>query len=263
MCRNAKLEAAMRFAIAVFLLTTVAGQAQMMQTTVNAQDGGTREVLESIVVPMITNAPFYSTLATEWVRPLTDGGTVTFANQRHIARDSSGRLYEERWYLVPKNGNVKSTMNYIQIADPAKHTLYTCNTARRVCELTAYYESVSAPRKESTPTGPLPNDTGQQTAENLGKQVIAGLETEGTRASTTLNPGVVGNDRPMTITREFWYSPQLGFNLLSKRNDPRIGTQTFTIIELSLSEPEPQIFDPPDGFKIEDHRTKSESGPLQ
>lgn len=250
----------MRFSsiFAVLLFAGVAGQGQMVQTTVQAQDGGTREVLESIVVPTIANAPFYSTLATEWVRPLTDGGTVTFVNQRHIGRDSNGRLYEERWYLVPKNGNVKSRMNYIQIADPNKHTLYTCSTERHICELTAYRESVSAPRKASIPTGPLPNDAGQQAVENLGKQVIAGLETEGTRASTTLNPGVVGNDRPMTITREFWYSPQLGFNLLSKRVDPRIGTQTFTIIELSLSEPEPQIFEPPDGYKIEDHRTSSE-----
>lgn len=248
----------MRFSTVVFLLASIAGQAQMVQTTVQTQDGGTREVLESIVVPTIVNAPFYSTLATEWIRPLADGGTVTFVNQRHIGRDSSGRLYEERWYLVPKNGTVKSKMNYIQIADPNKHTLYTCNIGRRVCELTAYYESVSTPRKASTPTGPLPNDAGQQTAEDLGKQVIAGLETEGMRASTTLNPGVVGNDRPMTITREFWYSPQLGFNLLSKRTDPRIGTQTFTIVDLSLSEPESSMFDPPEGFKIEDHRASAE-----
>ena len=58
----------------------------------------------------------------------------------------------------------------------------------------------------------------------------------------------------MTIEREFWHSPKLGFNLLSKRSDPRIGTQTFTAIDLILSEPDPKLFDLPEGFKIVDRR---------
>lgn len=46
----------MRLFTIAFLLAAVAGQAQMIQTTVQAQDGGTREVLESIVVPLMANA---------------------------------------------------------------------------------------------------------------------------------------------------------------------------------------------------------------
>jgi hypothetical protein len=33
--------------------------------------------------------------------------------------------------------------------------------------------------------------------------------------------------RGQYLDREYWFSPKLGFNLLSKRSDPRIGTQTF------------------------------------
>jgi hypothetical protein len=46
----------------------------------------------------------------------------------------------------------------------------------------------------------------------------------------------------------------LGFNLLSRRSDPRIGTQTFTATNLILSDPDPKLFDLPDGFKIVDRR---------
>ena len=81
-------------------------------------DGGTNEVLESIVIPSTAHAPFFATLDTEWARPLTGGGSYTFQNERHIARDSVGRIYQERWYLVPKNGKPKSEMNYIQVDDP-------------------------------------------------------------------------------------------------------------------------------------------------
>src|SRR5271165_4821312 len=69
-----------------------------------SRDGGVREVLESIVIPPIPNAPFTATLDTEWVRYAGDGATITLVNERHIARDRMGRIYQERWYLVPKSG---------------------------------------------------------------------------------------------------------------------------------------------------------------
>ena len=56
----------------------------------------------------------------------------------------------------------------------------------------------------------------------------------------------------MTIDREFWYAAQLGFNLLSKRSDPRIGSQTFTVTNLALADPDPKLFELPEGFTVAD-----------
>src|SRR5271163_3563761 len=64
------------------------------QQEFRVQDGGTREVLESIVIPPKADAPFTLTLQTEAVRTLYDGGTITEVNQRKIARDSKGRIYQ-------------------------------------------------------------------------------------------------------------------------------------------------------------------------
>ena len=58
---------------------------------------------------------------------MADGGSYTLTNRRRIARDSAGRIYEERWLLVPKGSDIKSSMNFIQIADPVNRTLYTCS----------------------------------------------------------------------------------------------------------------------------------------
>jgi hypothetical protein len=58
----------------------------------------------------------------------------------------------------------------------------------------------------------------------------------------------------MTVELEFWYSPQLGINLLSKRSDPPFGTRTFTVTNLILSEPDPHLFEVPAGFEIVDQR---------
>jgi hypothetical protein len=75
---------------------------------VQAEDGGVSERLESIVIPPKPQAPFTLTLETEWVKTLSDGGTITFVNKRRIARDAKGRIYQERWALVPKDGKAES-----------------------------------------------------------------------------------------------------------------------------------------------------------
>ena len=225
---------------------------------VNTEDGGVSETLQSIVVPPKAGAPFTLTLETEWAKALADGGTVTFVNKRRIARDAAGRIYQERWALVPKNDSrVESMMTVIQIADPNAHTLYNCFLVVKTntCELITYTGSTSKSYKPASPaTGPLSGDQGSAVHEDLGKQFIAGIETEGAHDVTTYNPGVFGNDRKVTIEQEFWYSSQLGINLLSIRTDPRIGKQTFTVTSLVQSEPDPTLFELPAGFKVVDHR---------
>jgi hypothetical protein len=89
---------------------------------------------------------------------------------------------------------------------------------------------------------------------------VSGVEVAGTRETRVIGGGVIGNDRPISITKEFWYSPQLGLNMLVKRNDPRVGVQTFTVTEVSLSEPDPKYFQVPARFKIVDMRSPGSKG---
>jgi hypothetical protein len=222
-----------------------------------AEDGGIRETLESIVVPPKPDAAFTLTLQTEWVKTLYDGGTITSVNQRRIARDAKGRIYQERWFLVPKNGQVQSQMTTIQISDPNTHTHYNCFMLEKpnICQLSTFTPSTSAVYKpQGSLPGSLPQDIGSVIHEDLGKQLIAGVETTGTRDATIYNPNVFGNDRKVTVEREFWYSSQLGINLLSKRSDPRFGMQLFTVTTLTLGDPDPKLFELPDGFKVDDRR---------
>src|SRR4051812_11038555 len=88
-------------------------QPQGPQTPVQqfyAEDGGASEYLESIVIPPKAQAPFTLMLDTEWVKSLSDGGTMTMVNTRKIARDSQGRIFQERWFLAPKRGRTTSRL---------------------------------------------------------------------------------------------------------------------------------------------------------
>jgi hypothetical protein len=228
-----------------------------------SSDGGAREVLESIVIPGVLHAPFYATLATEWVKYSADGATMTFVNERHIARDGQGRIYQERWGLVPKNGSVKSPMTWIQIADPERRVWYNCSPQTHICDRRLYDPkidlSAASPRKGSSHA--LSRGDGYVTWEDLGGRNILGVETVGARETTTLNPGVMGNDQPLTSMREYWHSDLLGINLLSTISSPVFGKQVFTITEMNPGEPDPRLFDLPAGYSVRESGKNSASEP--
>ncbi len=83
---------------------------------------------------------------------------------------------------------------------------------------------------------------------------MGGVETVGTRETAVIEAGVIGNNSPIQATREYWYADTLGVNLISKRQDPRFGTQTFEMTEIVLSESDAKLFTAPAGFKVIDLR---------
>lgn len=101
------------------------------------------------------------------------------------------------------------------------------------------------------------DNMGTRQVENLGVADTAGVPTTGARTTITINPGQLGNDQPMVTTREFWYSPHLGLNLLSDVNDPQNGHQTFRASDITTSDPDPRLFDLPAGYRVVDLRKTS------
>jgi hypothetical protein len=75
----------------------------------------------------------------------------------------------------------------------------------------------------------------------------------GFRETTIMNAGVFGNEQPLISTSEYWHSDQLGINLLSIRSSAFFGKQTFTITELTVGDPDAQLFQLPD-YPIHDQR---------
>lgn len=247
--------------LACTLVTASAAAQESSQgpPVVNFSDGGASPSgtgpMESLFVPPKLNAPFSMELAAEWTRPLPDGGTFTVANERAIMRDSQGRIYQERRILVPKNSGIKSEMNVFQITDPAQHIWYNCSPRAKVCDKLEYDLT---PQMKYQPklwvSGPLSDGRGVVQVDDLGLNTIQGQETHGYRESITFSPAAMGNDRPMTSSREFWFCEPLGFNLISIVDNPQTGKQVFTVKDLATSEPDPTMFKVPEGYKIIDRR---------
>jgi len=90
----------------------------------------------------------------------------------------------------------------------------------------------------------------EKRTENLGTQNIEGVEAEGTRTVTTIPADAIGNERPIEITYEKWYSKDLQLVVMSKHNDPRFGEQTYRLTNIVRNEPDPSLFTVPNGYKV-------------
>jgi hypothetical protein len=88
--------------------------------------------------------------------------------------------------------------------------------------------------------------------ESLGKQTIEGIEAEGARTTITIPAGEIGNERPIEIISERWYSPELQTVLITKHSDPRFGETVYRLTNISRTEPDASLFQVPADYKIKD-----------
>ena len=214
-------------------------------------EGGTRPILVSIFIPPVTNAPFTATVNTVWTGRAPDGSTHTVKNRRTIARDSAGRIFQERRRLTPDGDKQLTAITELDFINPPSHEQVVCDPDGQVCEIYNYWLMASTVENSSADRVSAAADVKH---EDLGHDTIAGLDTVGTRETTTIAPGTIGNDHALDVVTEFWYSPQLGFRLLLNRTDPRTGSANIRVTEIHLGERDAKLFDPPSNYTIVDAR---------
>src|SRR4029077_14344692 len=72
----------------------------------------------------------------------------------------------------------------------------------------------------------------QRAGERLTPRTIEGLRVEGTRRTTTIAAGAIGNERPIVAVTDEWTSPELKTLVLSEHSDPRTGTSTHKLVNV-------------------------------
>jgi hypothetical protein len=85
--------------------------------------------------------------------------------------------------------------------------------------------------------------------EQLGSKSFEGVNAEGTRTVTTIAAGTIGNERPIEIVYERWYSKDLELIVYSRYYDPRFGEQTYRLVNINRSEPDRSLFTVPGDYK--------------
>jgi hypothetical protein len=93
---------------------------------------------------------------------------------------------------------------------------------------------------------------GTSTREDLGTQTVEGILAEGTRITTVIPAGGIGNEQPIKIVSEQWYSPDLQVFVMTKHSDPRSGETTYRLANISRGEPDRLLFEVPADYAIKE-----------
>ena len=206
---------------------------------VNAQD---------IFVTPVSNAPFSAVINVERTIITPDGSAMQLKNVRYIGRDSQGRIHNESREPVPVSSTKTPQLLHIYLYDPQTRISTNIDPGKRV-----YWTAVldHPPATEppslrfSAPDGQAPpNEFAKE--EDLGTREIEGVSAHGIRQTQTI-PGEGGKD--IVVTDEYWYSADLRINLFIKHNDPRSGSKTMTVNQITRTEPDPAFFEVPGGYK--------------
>jgi len=207
----------------------------------------------------VKNAPYIGDLVTEVTQSLPDGNHIHQTTTAHMARDSEGRTRREQSLTGLGALSAEAARgNAVFITDPVTGVSFALNPSAK----TATRESFSRLRGPGGPGGPPPmgmraparrgNGENVQNlkTESLGKQTIEGVVADGTRTTMTIPAGAMGNDLPIQVVTERWYSPDLQLAVLTKHSDPRTGETITRLINITRTEPSRTLFEPPSDYKV-------------
>ena len=223
---------------------------------------------------VVKGAPFSAVATSETTQTLADGNHIAHKTQTALYRDSVGRFRKE--VTLPAIGPLAASgkpHSFIEISDPVAGTSYVLEPDQKVAREARGPVRMQFSDKTG-PGGPGPGGPGANViyrklkdkesleaenakTESLGMQTIAGVNAEGTRITRTIPAGQIGNEKPITIVSEHWYSSDLQMDVQSTHSDPRFGNTTYTLTNIQRTEPAATLFAVPSDYSVEQgHRGK-------
>ncbi len=239
---------------------------------------------------VVKGKPYSANTSTESVQTMLDGNRIVHRTESKFYRDSEGRTRREETFgnVDPEHPTPHETKIFID--DPVKGSSYILDPGSKSADAMVRIrddenEDEDAMRVkvkafkdrersadlgvvEPDGAGPMVikfrNDHSNPDAvvlkiadenrniekEDLGTRNIEGVDCTGTRRTTTIPAGAIGNEKPISIVTETWFAPAIGAVVLSTSDDPRFGKTTYQLTHVQLTEPQHSLFEPPADFKV-------------
>lgn len=235
-------------------------------------DAGGRAGIRILPIPAAeTGKPFSATITTHTSQTYSDGTNVNQTTTVVQYRDAEGRTRLE---------NDAPGGKLISIRDPVAGVVFSLDAAAKTAVQrpfagaglvrggTLASASAGAPpvagarggrgaRGGSMMTASGADDIVENgkrnpnnTVEDLGMMTVNGVPARGTRITTVIPVGAIGNDREFRSVDERWYSPDLNMLVKSVSTDPRFGTTTREMSNISRANPDRSLFEVPTDYKI-------------
>lgn len=230
---------------------------------------------------LVKGAPYSAQAVTEITQVLSDGNRIVNTSSAAVYRDGEGRTRREQ--TLKSIGNFSAhgePFQTISINDPVTGVAYVLEPHSRVARKIQGFRVETgglkvAPGGEgeaftfnTTTNGAVTLTRGTAEAkmredkertdfrkprvEDLGTQSVEGVGAVGTRTTITIPAGQIGNERPIEIVEEHWYSPELQTMVMTRHSDPRSGETVYRLTNINRAEPDPSLFAVPTDYKLSD-----------
>ena len=268
----------------------VEAQLTLQSGAVMASPVGVIESVPLESVTSVPNAPFTADAETEFTQVLGDGNRIERRYSSMIARDGQGRTRrEEEIALIGPLAVDGPSPRLVTILDNVTGHSYTLDERQRIAfrnpmaiaklrEGHAFAFAYHADQKGAAtwvresdgsatwtaavkPNVVIGAGAGQRvmpadaaaskvTTESLGTRSIEGVMAEGTRTTSTIPAGAIGNVMPIEVVSERWYSRELQLAVLISRKDPRSGDSVYRLLNIVRTEPPADLFMVPSNYEV-------------
>ncbi len=239
----------------------------------------------------IKNAPYSAEAVTEKIQLLADGNRIVRRETTTLYRDSEGRTRRDQTFSRTRNSDASDMVSFIsdpvsgfnytlhhkdRQAFKQKNQTFNIKLRETSKDGIVIEEKISPADKSEVekavrarlrplpqgepPAGGVSVFVGPDSAakkldrkqESLGQQMVEGVMAEGSRSTITIPAGEIGNEQPINIVSERWYSPELQLVVMHKRTDPRQGETIYRLTNINRNEPARSLFEAPADFTVQE-----------
>lgn len=212
---------------------------------------------------VVTGKPYSATFTSQFTQTLANNGTISHSDNGSVARDSSGRTYEQMTVTGGPLGSANGPTQVIFITDPVKGVRYTLYPAKNI--------AIESPFHPHTGGDHPPNNGGEKSNPNVTvtktTAPYSGLTNpvDVTTIVRNIPANTMGNSVALSSTTTVDYSPDLQIVVATSRSDMRFGTENYALTITSLAEPDASLFTVPASYTIQQaqHGRRGFGGPPQ
>jgi hypothetical protein len=207
----------------------------------------------------VAGAPFSAVATQQFTREFADGNRMarTVRVTRYY-RDSAGRTRIERDFSQQSTEPKAALQNVdVEIYDPIRGERYLLFPQTKTAEVLKGRTASDLAQPPFTPPGITayfggltigPNEHGWSEPESLGEQVVEGVRAVGARREYILAAGAIGNEKPIGLTIEQWFSPDLGMIVSKTGKATTGGGSSYRLEHIVQGEPDPGLFAVPSDY---------------
>jgi hypothetical protein len=258
------------------------------------------KVRATVETRVTKGVPYAADAVTEFVQVLSDGNRIARKTTTRVYRDSEGRTRREQTVPGPNGEMLTvSISDPVEgasfVLEPDTRTAWkgmsTYTLARKVEGAGAGAGAgTGAVARRSAPSDDQKRDIetaarlsqsesareasgqmraglervaageGTTTKEDLGEQTMEGVVARGTRTTTVIAAGSIGNDQPITIVSEQWFSSDLELFVATKHSDPRSGETSYRLLNIVRGEQDRSLFEVPADYTLKESGIRRQGG---